>query len=458
MTGGAVHPDSFPALAAARCAALFPDGARICVGLSGGVDSVVLLHLLHDAAAARDWQVDALHVHHGLSPRADAWARFCEDLCAALGVPLAVHRVDIGDRAQLGTEDAARRRRHRCFLESGAPFVALAHHADDQAETVLLQLLRGAGPAGLAAMPERRTFAPGREFVRPLLSFPRAAIRAFADARDLRWVDDESNDDTRIPRNHLRGAVLPVLEARFPGYRRTLARAAENAADAASLTAILAQQDLAPLRVTGGIDVRGLVALEPVRAANALRFRLAECDVRPPARDRLLEHLRQLAVVGRDHRLADLEGDRVLVVRDGVLRVERVIPDPGGPWSVPWNGERRVALPDGRTLAVEPVAGEGPGVAALAGRTVEIANRAGGERLRIAANRPHRTLKNLFAEAGIPAWERDHVPLVRLDGRVVWACGVGGEPDIAAGPGEPGWRFRIVPTDVDGDGIAGIAG
>jgi tRNA(Ile)-lysidine synthase len=133
------------------------------------------------------------------------------------------------------------------------------------------------------------------------------------------------------------------------------------------------------------------------------------------------------------------------VVRGGVVRVERVLPDQEGPWSVRWNGDARIPLADGRTLVVDAVTAKGLSASALAGRSVEIANRAGGERLRIAANRPHRTLKNLFAEAGIPAWERDHVPLVRVDGRVVWACGVGGEPDFAAGPDEAGWLFRVEP-------------
>lgn len=445
MSADAVPPVRFESEAVARCAALLPDGARVCVGLSGGVDSVVLLHVLHGAAAAHHWTLDAIHVHHGLSPNADAWATFCEDLCAGLGVPLAIRRVDVTDRAQLGTEDAARIQRQRCFRESGAPFVALAHHADDQAETLLLQLLRGAGPAGLAAMPARRTFAAGQEFIRPLLDLPRSTILDFARARGLHWIEDESNDDVRVPRNHLRAALLPVLEERFPGYRRTLARAAANAADAATLTAVLAEQDLASLRLPDGIEVRGLVALDAVRAANALRFWLAESGVRPPARERLLEHLRQMAVAARDLRLADLPGDQVLVVRGGVVRVERVLPDQEGPWSVPWNGDARITLPDGRTLVVDAVTAQGLSASALAGRSVEIANRAGGERLRIAANRPHRTLKNLFAEAGIPAWERDHVPLVRVDGHVVWACGVGGEPDFAAGADEAGWLFRVEP-------------
>ncbi len=445
MSVDAVPPVRFESEAAARCAALLPVGARVCVGLSGGVDSVALLHVLHGTAAAHGWTLDAIHVHHGLSPNADAWATFCEDLCAGLGVPLVVRRVDVADRAQLGTEDAARIQRQRCFRESGSPFVALAHHADDQAETLLLQLLRGAGPAGLAAMPVRRPFAAGQEFIRPLLEFPRSTILDFARARGLHWIEDESNDDVRVPRNHLRAAVLPVLEERFPGYRRTLARAAANAADAARLTAVLAEQDLASLRVPDGIEVRGLVALDVVRAANALRFWLAESGVRPPARERLLEHLRQMSVAARDLRLADLPGDQVLVVRGGVVRVERVLPDQEGPWSVRWNGDARILLPDGRTLVVDAVTAQGLSASALAGRSVEIANRAGGERLRIAANRPHRTLKNLFAEAGIPAWERDHVPLVRVDGRVVWACGVGGEPDFAAGPDEAGWLFRVEP-------------
>src|SRR5260221_6479964 len=172
-------------------AADLPPGAAVCIGLSGGVDSVVLLDLLAREGARH---LSAVHVHHGLSPNADAWADFCARLCARRGVPLEIVKVQVDRNSMLGVEAAARAARYAVYAKRPEPLVALAHHLDDQAETVLLQLLRGTGLKGVAAMPEMRALAGSAVSIyRPFLAFPRAALLEHAKAAGLAWIEDESN-------------------------------------------------------------------------------------------------------------------------------------------------------------------------------------------------------------------------------------------------------------------------
>ena len=204
---------------------------------------MVLLDALACAVPSTGLSLSAVHVHHGISPNADKWAEFCAVECARRDVPLTVRRVRVEDAATLGIEAAARAARYNVFAEIVADFVALAHHAGDQAETLLLQLLRGAGPHGLAAMPLIRPLQSRCALLRPLLALPDAAIEAYAQARELRWIDDESNADTSLKRNFLRHEIAPRLAAAFPGYPATLARAAAHQAEAAALLDELAAID-----------------------------------------------------------------------------------------------------------------------------------------------------------------------------------------------------------------------
>src|SRR3990167_4452206 len=213
---------------AAQLAPLVPAHSSILIGLSGGADSVVLLHLLQQLAPRFSWRLSALHVHHGISPNADAWADFCAGLCAQHAIPLHIEHIDIAPLREHGIEAAARKLRHAAFARQACDFVALAHHADDQAETLLLQLLRGAGVKGASAMP----LLAGREgspsLLRPLLRCSRREILDYAAAYDLRWIEDESNADDSYPRNFLRRRVLPLLEEKFPACRDTLTRSAQH--------------------------------------------------------------------------------------------------------------------------------------------------------------------------------------------------------------------------------------
>ncbi|HEX9302596.1 MAG TPA: tRNA lysidine(34) synthetase TilS, partial [Casimicrobiaceae bacterium] len=195
----------------AREARLATPPLRIAVALSGGRDSMVLLDALAEVAPANGVVLGAVHVHHGLSPNAGAWAEFCAAECARRGVPLTVHEVVVERGEGAGPEAAARDARYRVFEAVDADFVALAHHADDQAETLLLQLMRGAGPHGLAAMPALHARRVGPALLRPFLALPATAIEAHAKARGLAWIDDESNADVALRRNFLRHEIAPRL-------------------------------------------------------------------------------------------------------------------------------------------------------------------------------------------------------------------------------------------------------
>jgi len=284
-----------------------PAPLRVAIALSGGRDSMVLLDALAELAPEFGLSLSALHVHHGLSANADAWAAFCGDECARRGVPLTVHRAEIRRMAGESLEAKARAARYAAYAAFDAEVIALAHHADDQAETLLLQLLRGAGPHGLAAMPTQRSMRKGPALLRPFLALPRATIDAYASARGLAWVDDESNANVGVKRNFIRHEVAPRLAAAFPGYPATLVRAAAHQAEAARLGDELAQLDAQgafgddPIAgVT--LDRAALIALAaraPHRASNLLRWFLRRHELDAPSSARLAAMLDQLARAGR---------------------------------------------------------------------------------------------------------------------------------------------------------------
>ena len=197
--------------------------ADVAVGLSGGVDSVVLLHLLGRNPGLR---LQAIHVHHGLSPNADSWTAFCRQLCKRLAVPLTIKKIRVVRKGK-GLEAAARAARYKTFGEAKAGCIALAHNLDDQAETVLMNLLRGAGARGASGMPVRARFGD-KTLWRPLLGTPRSAIEAYARRHRLDWIEDESNADEALTRNFIRRRIGPLLEQKFPHWKESLARAARH--------------------------------------------------------------------------------------------------------------------------------------------------------------------------------------------------------------------------------------
>jgi tRNA(Ile)-lysidine synthase len=288
-------------------------GARIVVGLSGGMDSVALLHGL---ARLQQDGLSALHVHHGISPNADRWAVFCENYARQLGVPFACAHVVVDRDSTDGLEAAARRARHQAFADSKADWIVLAHHRNDQAETLLFNLLRGAGIAGAAAMRE----CSGR-LLRPLLSVGRDEIECYAADHRLDWIEDESNADIRHSRNFLRHRILAPLIQRFPAAARNLAGAAARFAEAQDMLDALARQDMDGC-IEFPIKVAILQALDEPRARNVLRYLLSQHAVPIPSEARLREALRQMLTAGSDRHPALHLGHHRLLRRCGLIYLE----------------------------------------------------------------------------------------------------------------------------------------
>jgi tRNA(Ile)-lysidine synthase len=438
-------PGSLVAIAEVCLARHVSRGDRLCVGLSGGIDSMVLLDLLASLREARGFTLSAIHVHHGLSPNADRWAAFCSAQCAQRAVPLAIERVEVARDSGLGLEAAARDARRAAFARAAADFIVLGHHLDDQVETVLLHVLRGTGLKGLAAMGEANGAVGTMRILRPLLEVARADIEAHARGQGLAWIEDESNADPGFDRNFLRGEVLPLLDGRMPRFRDSLARLARNAARAESLLAELARDDTGPLAPGDPLPLSLLAALDDARQANALRHWLALNALEMPSEARLDEMVRQLFGARQDRQVRiEHDGAILLRHRDQASIEEGRLPPA---IAIDWRGEARVDWPaGGGTITFAAVARGGIAAARVREDGWIVAGRRGGEQLKLEAGRPTRTLKNLLQEQGVPHWQRSRMPLLFHAGRLVWAPGIGIAVDYRSGTGEEGLEPRWTPS------------
>lgn len=429
-----------PERVAARIAPTISPGAHLVLGLSGGMDSVALLSVLAELAPRMRFSLRAVHVDHGISPNTGRWAAFCTELSARLEIPLQVEAVDIAPYRGLGPEAAARKARYEVFSRIDADFVVLAQHRDDQAETLLLRLLRGAGLRGLAAMPPSRPISGGRaKLLRPLLEVPRAEIEAYARLRGLEWIEDESNADTARRRNFLRHEVFPLLQRQFPAAHAAVARAAANLAEARELLDAMARGDLESCGDGDTLRVPALLGLGEARAKNALRYWCDRHGMAPLSAARLAELLRQLRESRVDAQASVAAGVRRFLRYRDRLHLRSAISTVRGDLREPWNGENALPLLAlGGVLKFKPEEGRGLSVERLRSGRVTVRLRQGGERLRLDHRRPRRTLKNLFQEKGVPPWQRDRLPLVYCDENLVSVPGIGDACEFRAEPGEAG--------------------
>lgn len=412
---------------------------QLVVAYSGGLDSTVLLHMLSEQKASFGFKLEAVHIHHGLSPNADDWASFCQQTCKVLNIPIKVVQVDVAKDSGVGTEAAARHARYEALAQSKADLIVLAHHQDDQAETLIIQLLRGSGVKGMAAMPvldaERRLF-------RPLLGITREELMRYATTHGLDWVEDESNQDQRYDRNYLRHALMPVIERRFKSAKKVLARTAAHMAESAKLLDDLAAMDaactgLSEREIKQRLPITCLQQLSLPRARNLLRWWLALNQLDMPSATRLEEMLSQLlsaradAVIGikinADTQLRRYQNEAYIESRHNVL-----------PISLLWSGQSHIDLPDGSQLIFERQIGQGLAIERLGIDKLRISSREGGERFRPDANRPTRTLKHLLQEANIPPWERTKLPLIYLQDELAVVPGIGIATGLEAGMQEVG--------------------
>ena len=417
---------------------LSPDH-KLLLAFSGGLDSRVLLELLAELRSGIGFELRAMHVHHGLSPNADDWARFCSDTCATLNVPIEIVRVNVAKDSGLGLEAAARNARYQALLNAGADYVVLAHHQDDQAETLLLQLLRGAGAKGLSGMAPQDE---QRRLRRPLLDTARAELLAFAEQRGLQWITDESNDDISYDRNYCRHEIFPVLEKRFPAAKQTLARSASHLAETATLLDELAQMDIGQadsVLPKKQLDLAVLAKLSEPRARNLLRWWLSANSQSLPSTIRLQEMLRQLLTAKADARVKiaiNSAGGVYLRRYQGFAYLESN--SHSLPIALLWQGEAELRLPDNSRLVFEKRSGCGLAFERLSINKLRIAHRTGGERFKPDLAKPTRTLKHLLQEAGMPPWQRERLPLVYCDDVLAVVPGIGVECTMQARADETG--------------------
>lgn len=387
--------------------ARLPVASGHVVALSGGGDSTALLLAFHELAL--DVPLRAIHVGHGLHSDAGDWAELCRELCHGLEIPLDVVEVEVSDEAGRGPEAAARNARYAALEERLGPgeMLLTGHHRDDQGETVLLHLMRGSGLEGLSGMTSCRAFGAGW-LARPLLDVPRAALRAWLEARGRHWVEDPDNDNLQRGRNFLRHRVLPLLASRWPGASESAARAADNLRDAREALEGWARAELA-MAVTpagDGLRLEPLAGLDGPRVRQVLRCWLRDAGMPLPDHRQLAE-LEAQALEGRPD--ADIHvtwpGCEVRRYRDVLYAMEPIEREAGWP-RVAWCTREPLDLPGGL------------GRLALVTRdrppewNLEVSFRRGGERIRLPGRDHHTDLKSLLQDMGVPPWQRGRVPLV----------------------------------------------
>jgi tRNA(Ile)-lysidine synthase len=411
-------------------------GGHIYIAYSGGLDSQVLLHITMAYARIAGCELTALHMNYGLSPNANVWQDFCERQCEALGIPLLCKAVDLNESATGNIEQRARNARYIWFesqLDEN-DVLLMAHNQEDQAETLLLRMMRASGTRGLAGIPVSRALGKGR-VLRPFLDVPRSDLRAYAEQQDLTWVEDESNFSSKFDRNYIRNDIIPKLLQRWPQASRLLSRSAQNYRDDQLLLDELAVIDAESIQVKGNslylevlppLDLARFKAISPARQRNLLQYLLRPIIDYPVPAEQMNECLRQVNDVAQ----SQLELDSVtLVLHDGQVHFTHPIKQEPG-ISLNWITGSPLPLPrlnfdlDLIQRSVAPT-GEVKTLAFEPGETVCVHWRLGGERVHLQGEEFSRSLKKLFQEKRVAPWLRRAMPLISVDGYIVWSAMLG---------------------------------
>ena len=404
-----------------------PSTKRLWVAYSGGLDSHVLLHLL----AQSDLQLRAIHINHGLNPDADYWAEHCLKVCKQLGVVCHVVKVKVEVAARESLEAQARTARYQAIIDTIAPddVVLTAQHADDQAETLLLQLLRGSGVAGLAAMPKDKGW-----LIRPLLGYTRAELYDYAQAANLKWIEDSSNADIRFDRNFLRHEIMPRLQQRWASVSHIISRAASHQAEANELIQDLAAQDLQQCQghKPDILSLDSLSKLSSARQRNVLRFWIKKLALPSPTTKQLQQIVSNLITAKADSQpLVSWQGAEIRRYRHNLFAMP---PLPSSTQNIKW----LFPTPSPRLPLGNLILTQGKGLTLPSGTELEIRFRQGGEVIRL--NKHQRVVKKLLQAAGLPPWQRQFIPLIFLENIVIAIPGVGVADEFLAD--ENGWNIE----------------
>ena len=401
----------------------------VWVGYSGGCDSHVLLHLLAQLRYIQAFRLKAVYVNHGLSPKAAEWGEHCRSVCDELDVSFVSLKVDATPSEGESPEAAARHTRYAAITELLQPddYLCTAHHQDDQAETLLLQLLRGAGPKGLAGMPASSSLGEATQ-LRPLLGFNQTQLRDYAKQHMLNWIEDESNTDTGFNRNYLRHEVMPTLRARWPSADSTIARSAANCAEAAQLLEVLAEQDFQSVKVEGSteLSVGKLLELDFARQKNLLRYWIHQVGLPLPSEIKLQHIISDVLHAAKD-KMPCVKWPGVEVRRfDSKLYVVPPLLEFEPAQIIRWDDlDKSLQLPDASHLHWQRCR-QRPAISleALKQGKVTIRFRQGGELIKPVGSEFRKSLKQIFQEARIPPWQRSRFPLLYVNDHLAAVVGI----------------------------------
>lgn len=401
----------------------------IWVGYSGGCDSHVLLHLLAELRQAQPFELKAVYVNHGLSPKAAEWGEHCRSVCDDLDVSFVSLKVDATPGEGESPEAAARHTRYAAITELLHPgdYFCTAHHQDDQAETLLLQLLRGTGPKGLAGMPASSSLGEATQ-LRPLLGFNQAQLLDYAKQHTPNWIEDESNTDTGFNRNYLRHEVMPILRTRWPSADTTIARSAANCAEAAQLLEVLAEQDFQSVKSEDSteLSVGKLLELDFARQKNLLRYWIHQTGLPLPSEIKLQHVISDVLHATKDKTPCVKWSGAEVRRFDGKLYVMSPLREFDTTQIIFWDDlDKSLLLPDASYLHWQRCRQRSAiNLEALKQGKVTIRFRQGGELIKPVGSEHRKSLKQIFQETGIPPWTRSNVPLIYLDGVLVIVAGI----------------------------------
>jgi tRNA(Ile)-lysidine synthase len=420
----------------------YRDTQQIWLAYSGGLDSQVLLHAIAQLRSQLpQQQLRAVHIHHGLHPQADHWANHCQAMCQAVAIPCEIIHVQVRQAPRESLEANARTARYQAIAQllDPADIVLTAQHADDQAETVLLQLFRGAGVAGLAAMPVVTRLAAGW-LIRPLLNYTRAQLYAYAQQVQLQWIEDSSNADVQFDRNFLRHQIIPHLQQRWSGISQTLSRVARHQAEAHELLQDLAKIDWETCRTKhlSQLNLAALAALSPARQRQVIRYWLNQCQLPIPSSVQLQQLLHNLVSAKTDRQpVVRWRGVEVRRYRQLLFAMPPLPPQPAISYQLTWSLPQVLALPLGQLSAILV---SGQGLALPSDTVLQVRFRQGGEIFHWHGHQ--RVVKKLLQGLQLPPWQRHFIPLIYLNNTLVAIPKIGVRDELRASAGQMGWEIR----------------
>lgn len=421
----------------------YPDAETCWIAYSGGLDSHVLLHVLASIQNEIKPKLVAVHINHGISNDADLWVKHCHKTCKDHAIEFQSFSVDLSGKSDKGTEAFAREKRYEVFenLLNSDDLLLTAHHMDDQLETILLQLMRGAGPDGLVGMPQAREFSKGI-LLRPLLDYSREEIHDHALSESLSWIEDESNKSNKYDRNFLRNRIIPELLTRWPGALKTAKRAARHQAEARNLINEISGSDLEVVCESKytKVSISEFDNLSSIRKKNVLRAWIKINKLEMPDAQIIEKVIAEVIHANADRNpCVKWKGGEVRRYR-GYLYIMKLLSAHDVELTISWNLEESLKLTSGYLKAVS---GEGGGIKKdmLSNNTVEIRYRQGGEQIRPAGRTETHELKKLFQDKGILPWLRDRIPLIYYENELIAVADLWLESKYAATEAEAAWQI-----------------